>query len=84
MALIDLDLPGIAGLQLVGLLRQQEPADGRRVLIAVTASYSADEQQVRAAGMDGFLRKPVSAESLREAIDRAMATSTASESSAQA
>lgn len=74
LALIDLDLPGIAGLQLVGLLRQQEPADARRVLIAVTASYSADEQQVLAAGMDGFLRKPVSAESLRDAIDRAMAT----------
>ena len=84
LALIDLDLPGIAGLQLAGLLRQQDPADARRVLIAVTASYSADEQQVLEAGMDGFLRKPVSAESLRDAIDRATATATASESPAHA
>ena len=74
LVLIDLDLPGIAGMQLVGLLRQQEPVGERRVLVAVTASYTADEQQVRAAGMDGFLRKPVSAESLRDAIDCAIAS----------
>ncbi|MFZ2236951.1 MAG: ATP-binding protein [Dokdonella sp.] len=86
VALIDLDLPGIAGLQLVGLLRQQEPANARRILIAVTASYSADEHQVLTAGMDGFLRKPVSAESLRDAIDRAMAIAAnpASDQSVQA
>ena len=73
LVLVDLDLPGIAGLQLVGLLRQQEAIGAHRVLIAITASYSADEHQVLAAGMDGFLRKPVSAQSLRDAIDRAMA-----------
>ena len=86
LILIDLDLPGIAGMQLVGLLRQQEPVGSRRTLVAVTASFTADEQQVRAAGMDGFLRKPVSAESLRDAIDRAMATATtaASDPPAQA
>ena len=80
LVLIDLDLPGIAGMQLVGLLRQQEPAGARRVLVAVTASYTADEQQVRAAGMDGFLRKPVSAELLRHAIDRAIATASSATS----
>ncbi|MEO7916638.1 MAG: response regulator, partial [Dokdonella sp.] len=75
LVLIDLDLPGINGLALAGLLRKQESTDARRILIAVTASYSADEATVRAAGMDAFLRKPVSADSLHQAIEQARTVS---------
>ena len=42
-------------------------------LLAVTARSDAQaETQALAAGFDGFLRKPVSGESLAEAIARAM------------
>ena len=70
LALVDLDLPGIDGLQLARLLRDRE-GEGRHLpLIAITARATGDEEeQARAAGMDGFLRKPLSS----SALERAMA-----------
>jgi CheY-like chemotaxis protein/anti-sigma regulatory factor (Ser/Thr protein kinase) len=70
LALIDLDLPGIDGLQLARLLRGREGEGGRHLpLIAITARASGDEEeQARAAGMDGFLRKPLSSAVLERAM----------------
>lgn len=63
--LLDLDLPGVDGFQIARLIRQRETAGQRMPIIAVTArSGSEDEMATRAAGMDGFLRKPLSGEQL--------------------
>jgi ligand-binding sensor domain-containing protein/CheY-like chemotaxis protein/nitrogen-specific signal transduction histidine kinase len=67
LALLDLDLPGMDGLALARQLRLQGFA---QPLLAVTARADADaEQQARAAGFDGFLRKPVTGEMLVVAIE---------------
>ncbi|AKC87397.1 hybrid sensor histidine kinase/response regulator [Pseudoxanthomonas suwonensis] len=67
LALLDLDLPGMDGLALARQLRLQGFAPP---LLAVTARADADaEQQARAAGFDGFLRKPVTGEMLAAAIE---------------
>ena len=61
-ALIDLDLPGVDGFQLAGLIRRHARA-ARLPLVAVTARSDGDEEtQVREAGMDGLLRKPLTGE----------------------
>jgi CheY-like chemotaxis protein len=66
LALLDLDLPGISGAELARLIRTQGHV---LPLLAVTARSDADaEPQARAAGMQGFLRKPASGEALRRAI----------------
>ena len=66
LAVLDLDLPGIDGLQLARLLR----ARGETLpLLALTARADPQaEPEARAAGMDGFLRKPVTGELLATAI----------------
>lgn len=66
LALLDLDLPGLDGFELARLLRAQ----GRKLpLLAITARADAGaEPQARAAGMDGFLRKPVTGAMLAEAL----------------
>ena len=66
LAFVDLDLPGLDGFELARLLRAQ----GHRLpLIALTARADADaEPLARAAGMDGFLRKPVTGQMLAEVI----------------
>ena len=70
IALLDLDLPGINGLDLARQLRAQEFG---RPLIAVTARADADaEPQALAAGFDIFLRKPVTGAILGEAIGVAL------------
>ncbi|HXH01436.1 MAG TPA: ATP-binding protein, partial [Xanthomonadaceae bacterium] len=74
-ALLDLDLPGIDGLDLA---RQIRAHDGHRhlPLLAVTARCDAQaEPSARATGFDGFLRKPASGESLARALEAVMAAS---------
>jgi signal transduction histidine kinase/CheY-like chemotaxis protein/ligand-binding sensor domain-containing protein len=69
--LLDLDLPGVDGFQIARLIRQREPAGTHLPIIAVTArSGSEDETRARAAGMDDFLRKPLSGEQLSAALAR--------------
>lgn len=70
VALLDLDLPGLGGIELAGHLHNQ---GYEMPMIAVTARTDPGiEQQVRVAGMQGFLRKPVTGELLVEAIARAL------------
>jgi CheY-like chemotaxis protein len=60
--LLDLDLPGVSGLQLAGLLRAQEVdvAVARLRLVALTARSDATaERDAYAAGVDAFRRKPI-------------------------
>jgi CheY-like chemotaxis protein len=69
--LLDLDLPGVDGFQIARLIRQREHAGQHLPIVAVTArSGSDDEARARAAGMDDFLRKPVSGEQLAGTLAR--------------
>ncbi|MQP76454.1 response regulator [Stenotrophomonas sp. MYb238] len=75
IGLLDLDLPALDGLALAIQLRGQGHAFP---LVAVTArADAAAEQQARAAGFDGFLRKPVTGEMLVAAIAAAWRPATA-------
>ena len=71
LALVDLDLPGIDGLQLTRLVRERErTTDQHLPIIAITARATGDEEsQCTAAGMDGFLRKPIKAAVLEATIE---------------
>nr|KAJ9631540.1 hypothetical protein H2204_007986 [Knufia peltigerae] len=70
VGLLDLDLPGLSGFELAQHLRNQGYA---LPLLAVTARTDPDlQQQVEAAGIGGFLRKPVTGELLVEAIARVL------------
>jgi signal transduction histidine kinase/CheY-like chemotaxis protein len=67
--LLDLDLPGIDGFQIARLIRQREEAGHRMPIVAITARSGGDEElRAREAGMDGFLRKPLTGEQLLDAI----------------
>jgi signal transduction histidine kinase/CheY-like chemotaxis protein/streptogramin lyase len=67
LAILDLDLPGMDGLELARLLRAQHP---RLRLLALTARADAQaEPEALAAGMHRFLRKPLTRALLREAIE---------------
>ena len=66
VGLLDLDLPAIDGFELATLIRQN---GWTLPLVAVTARVDAvSERRARAAGMEGYLRKPVTGAMLAEAL----------------
>jgi CheY-like chemotaxis protein len=70
VVLMDVQMPDMDGLQAVAALRRQEAGTGRRVpVIAVTAhAMQGDRERCLAAGMDGYVTKPISGATLARAI----------------
>lgn len=72
LVLMDWQLPDIDGLEATRMLRRSERETGTHVpVVAMTASaMPEDRASCRAAGMDGFLAKPVGLRDLEDAIVR--------------
>jgi PAS domain S-box-containing protein len=79
LVLMDVQMPGMDGLQVTAALRRQEAGTGRRVpVIAVTAhAMQGDRERCLAAGMDGYVTKPISGATLARAIAGALGHLTA-------
>ena len=72
LALLDLDLPGLDGLALARTLRAREARSGtpRLPLIGISARSAGNEETLCLdAGMDAFLRKPITGAALRAGVD---------------
>src|SRR4051794_38762552 len=68
--LMDLQMPRLDGFAATRLIRQAEAPGTRVPIIALTASATAGEEaRCLAAGMDGFLSKPVGLEALGRVLD---------------
>ena len=69
VVLMDVTLPGIDGLEATRRIRALADALGRTPIIGISGrTDTGDEAAARAAGMDSYLRKPVSPSALSEAI----------------
>ncbi len=69
VVLMDVTLPGIDGLEATRRIRALAGAASRTPIIGISGrSGNGDEDAARAAGMDSYLRKPVSPSALSEAI----------------
>jgi CheY-like chemotaxis protein len=73
LILMDLQLPGMDGLELTRRLKAN-PAHRDVVIVAVTASaMKGDEQRAKQAGCDGYITKPIDTRLLPELVDRYLA-----------
>jgi len=72
LALLDLDLPGLDGLALARALRAREAQTGspRLPLIGISARSAGNEGALcLGAGMDAFLRKPITGAALQSGVN---------------
>jgi CheY-like chemotaxis protein/nitrogen-specific signal transduction histidine kinase len=76
VVLMDVTLPGIDGIEATRRIRALPDAAGRTPIVGISGrSNSGDEAAARAAGMNSYLRKPISPSALSEAIAAALPSS---------
>ncbi len=59
LILMDIQLPGMDGLEAVGLLKRDEATRGIPVIALTALAMKGDEERIRAAGCDGYIAKPI-------------------------
>ncbi len=71
VALLDVQMPELDGLTVATRLRERERGTGRRLPVLALTAYSmkGDRERCLAAGMDGYLSKPIRAAELYAALD---------------
>jgi two-component system cell cycle response regulator DivK len=59
LILMDIQLPGMDGLQATGLLKSSEITRHIPVIALTALAMKGDEERIRAAGCDGYIAKPM-------------------------
>lgn len=71
LVLMDIQMPGMDGIETTRRMRDFGPAYTRLPIIAVTAhALSSEREQLLAAGLDDYLTKPIGEEQLRSVLER--------------
>ena len=79
LILMDVQMPGMGGFEATRILREREQSGPRRIpIIAMTAnSMRGDREQCLAAGMNGYIAKPIQPDELFDVIHQVIATAAA-------
>ncbi|MEO7082893.1 MAG: response regulator [Gemmatimonadaceae bacterium] len=59
LILMDIQLPGMDGLEATGLLKAEEATRAIPVVALTALAMMGDEARIRAAGCDGYIAKPI-------------------------
>jgi two-component system cell cycle response regulator DivK len=59
LILMDIQLPGMDGLEATGLLKRGETTRAIPVIALTALAMKGDEERIRAAGCDGYIAKPM-------------------------
>ena len=59
LILMDIQLPGMDGLEATRLLKQHETTRDIPVIALTALAMKGDEERIRAAGCDGYIAKPL-------------------------
>ena len=68
LILMDLQLPGVDGLQLTKTLKTDPVTQDIKILAVTAYGMKGDAQKARVAGCDGFVPKPIDARALPDLV----------------
>jgi two-component system cell cycle response regulator DivK len=68
LILMDIQLPGMDGLEATSLLKRDVETRGIPVIALTALAMKGDEERIRAAGCDGYIAKPIAYKAFLEAI----------------
>jgi two-component system, cell cycle response regulator DivK len=78
LILMDIQLPGINGIEALGQLRADTRTRGIPVIAVTASAMTQDRQKIMAAGFDGYQSKPISVKefvaAVRETLDQTSRT----------
>lgn len=77
LILMDVQMPGMDGLEATSIIREREKGNSRHIpIIAVTATAMKEDRELcLSAGMDGYVTKPFQPPELKDAIAKLLAAS---------
>jgi CheY-like chemotaxis protein len=81
LVLMDVQMPDMDGFEATAAIRDREKGNGKHVpIVAMTAhAMTGDQERCLAAGMDGYVAKPISAQALATEINRVRTAYSASQ-----
>jgi two-component system, cell cycle response regulator DivK len=73
LILMDVQLPGMDGLEATALLKQDETTRAIPVIALTALAMKGDEERIRGAGCDGYIGKPMRYQDLLATVDAQLA-----------
>jgi two-component system cell cycle response regulator DivK len=68
LILMDIQLPGMDGLEAIALLKQDDTTRAIPVIALTALAMKGDEERIRAAGCNGYIAKPIHYKGFLETI----------------
>jgi len=78
LILMDIQLPGMDGLEATGILKGDAATKTIPVIALTALAMKGDEERIRAAGCDGYIAKPLDYKQFLATISEQLAAATAS------
>ncbi len=70
LILMDIQLPGISGLEVTKRLKADETLKSVPVIAITAFAMAGDEEKIRADGCDAYIAKPISVPNLLQTVER--------------
>ena len=74
LILMDFHLPGMNGIEALGVLRADETTRAIPVIAVTASAMTEDRQKIMAAGFDGLQTKPINVKVFLDAVAQALQT----------
>jgi two-component system cell cycle response regulator DivK len=72
LILLDIQLPGMDGMEAIRLLKADESTREISVIALTALAMKGDEERIRNAGFDGYVAKPIRYQELLATIDESL------------